>query len=68
MLFDYPNILNIVIETNTTLPSSAPVERLFSQVSIVLTCKRNRLKDLLFEHLLLLKVNDRTKIVTSVEE
>lgn len=68
MLFDYPNILNIFIETNTTLPSRAPVERLFSQASIVLTCKRNRLKDLLFEHLLLLKVNDRTKIVATVSE
>ena len=42
---------------NTMLPSSAPVERLFSMAALVLTGKRANLSDTLLEHLILLKIN-----------
>lgn len=41
----------------TGLPSSAPVERLFSYAGIVLSAKRTKLKDDLLEKLTLLKAN-----------
>ena len=57
MLDNYPTIKVLFQKHNTTLPSSAPVERLFSTGSIVLTARRARLSDALLEHLTLLKVN-----------
>ena len=42
---------------NTALPSSAPVERLFSLAGITLSPKRNKLSDSSFERLVLLKCN-----------
>jgi hypothetical protein len=48
---------NLVLEFNTALPSSASVERLFSAGPLVLTARRNRLADAIFETLLMLKVN-----------
>ena len=57
MLFDYPGVLKLFVKFNTPIPSSAPVERLFSVGALVLTGKRNKLNDVLFERLLLLKVN-----------
>ena len=42
---------------NTSIPTSAPVERLFSQDALVLTVRRNRLSDLLLEMLILLKIS-----------
>ena len=57
MLYRHVEIKQLFLRYNTTLPSSAPVERLFSAGALILTKKRNRLSDELFETLLLLKVN-----------
>jgi len=56
-LHDFPRILKIFLKANTATPSSAPVERLFSIGSLILTPKRNRLTDQRFEKLLLLRYN-----------
>jgi len=53
----YPSVKNVFLRFNTAIPSSAPVERLFSAGTIILTARRNRLTDDLFETLLLLKVH-----------
>ena len=57
MLDKYPRVKNLFLEFNTALPSSASVERLFSAGQLVLTARRNRLADAIFETLLMLKVN-----------
>jgi hypothetical protein len=59
MLEKHPEVKQLFIRYNTCIPSSAPVERLFSPGSLVLAKRRNRLSDKLFEMLLLLKVNKR---------
>ena len=56
MLDRHPAMKKIFLFFNTALPSSAPVERLFSIAPLVLTARRNRLKDLLLEILVLLKI------------
>ncbi len=56
MLDRYPQIKKLFINFNTPIPSSAPVERLFSQAAIVLTASHNRLSDQLLEILVLLKI------------
>ena len=53
----YPTVAKAFVKFNTTVPSSAPVERLFSQAGLILTPRRNRLSDEFFETLLLLKKN-----------
>ena len=57
MLTDYPSIKQLFLRYNSILPSSAPVERLFSFGGMVNTPKRQNLGDELFEMLVLLKVN-----------
>lgn len=53
----YPVIKKMFIYFNTTLPSSAPVERLFSMAKIICEPHRNRLSHKHFEELVLLKAN-----------
>jgi len=60
MLLSYPKVMKFFLEYNTPMPSSAPVERLFSTGSNVMTVKRYRLGDELFEKLVLLKQNKIT--------
>ncbi|XP_074552409.1 uncharacterized protein LOC141809329 [Halichoeres trimaculatus] len=57
ILNQFPKIKEICLRRNAALPSSAPVERLFSLGSLVLSPKRNRLSDKRFEKLLLMRYN-----------
>lgn len=57
MLNNYPKLKQMFIQTNTTLPSSASVERLFSVGGAVLVQQRAHLNDNSMEHQLLLKLN-----------
>jgi len=60
MLLSYPEVMKVFLEYNTPMPSSAPVERLFSTGFNVMTVKRYRLDNELFEKLVLLKQNKIT--------
>jgi len=59
MLHLYPTVKKMFVNVkyNTPIPSSAPVERLFSYAGMVLTKKRSSMTDENFEQQLLLKAN-----------
>lgn len=61
ILHQMPEIKRVFIKYNTTLSSSAPVERLFSQALIIFTPRRNRLCAMNFERALLYKHNKELK-------
>ncbi|XP_059353657.1 uncharacterized protein LOC132088593 [Daphnia carinata] len=56
---NYPTIMKMYKRYNVTLPSSAAVERLFSQAGLIFTAKRYQLTDKHFEMLLFLKINNQ---------
>jgi hypothetical protein len=57
MLDKYPQMKQLFLKYNTAIPTSAPVERLFSHASLILTVRRNKLSDALLEMLLLLNMS-----------
>lgn len=58
ILHTNPEVKNVFKRFNTTLPSSAPVERLFSKAIQIFTPRRNRLSDDMFQNLLFLRENN----------
>ena len=56
-LTKYPVVKKTFMKYNTTLPSSAHIERLFSFAGMINNAKRYRLSDHLFEKLVVLKGN-----------
>lgn len=59
ILKEYPTIRKIYMKYNTTLSSSAAVERVFSNSQLIFTPRRNRLSAKHFEQVLLLKQNKK---------
>lgn len=58
-LQDFPRVKQLFLKYNTTLPSAAPVQRLFSQKGNLVTSQRNFLTDDYFERIQLLRYNSR---------
>jgi hypothetical protein len=61
LLKSYPIVQDMFNRYNTVIPSSAPVERLFSSGGQIMTPRRNGLSDETFEKLLLLRQNANFK-------
>lgn len=57
ILNNYPEIKRVFLRYNTPLPSSAPVERMFSYATITNCPKANRLADEMFQKRVILKAN-----------
>jgi hypothetical protein len=57
MLNNYPIVKALFLQFNAVLPSSAPVERLFSFAGIIARPHRRKMSDKTFEQLLVLKEN-----------
>lgn len=55
MLNAYPTIEKVFLKYNTSLPSSAPVEKLFSYGGMIMRPHRRKMSDDVFEQLVLLK-------------
>lgn len=64
---EYKYIKSVFIKYNTTLSSSAPVERVFSQTSLIFTPRRNRLSADSFEKIVFLKHNKKLLEQKSIE-
>ncbi|KAL4104369.1 hypothetical protein QTP88_019670 [Uroleucon formosanum] len=58
-LINWPMVREKFIQYNCGMPSSAPVERLFSTGGNTMTVKRHSLSDTTFENLVLLKQNNK---------
>ncbi|XP_034568012.1 uncharacterized protein zgc:161969 isoform X2 [Notolabrus celidotus] len=58
-LQDFPRVKQLFLKYNTTLPSTAPVQRLFSQKGNLVTSQRNFLTDDYFERIQLLRYNSK---------
>ncbi|CAL1682457.1 unnamed protein product [Lasius platythorax] len=54
----FPHVKHLFLKFNTIIPSSAPVERLFSTGGQILIPRRNRLSDDIFEAFLMCKTNE----------
>lgn len=67
ILDEFPTVKAVYFKYNTTLSSSAPIERVFSQSLMIFTPRRNRLSATRFEQAIILKHNrkllyDNTKL------
>ncbi|XP_077388428.1 zinc finger BED domain-containing protein 4 [Festucalex cinctus] len=56
-LQDFPRVKQLFLKYNTTLPSTAPIQRLFSQKGNLATSQRNFLTDDYFERIQMLRYN-----------
>lgn len=63
-LQDFPRVKQLFLKYNTTLPSTAPVQRLFSQKGNLVTSQRNFLTDDYFDRIQLLRYNSNVCSLT----